>query len=383
MDVNVHYYDITMKNSNISENLADNSGGAVYVVGTSLRINSSEISANHAKNGGALFIAAHGGMLVSNTYLHDNSANTSGGAVINNGYCKILQSTIASNHCNGSGIITSGPGTPETHIINSTISENQSVQGPVIDFDFGLVLVFSTITNNQSGSGSAAVVGAGGTSIIKDSIIINNRDDGGVIRNCDLQSTDVLGVNWDDDSSCLDFQIHLPSDLEPLADNGGACPTHSFPITSPARNNASNCLNWYEEEISTDERGIERPQGWQCDLGAYEFEENIVRPPTVSFIETANCRLRPDSSYPAMTSFKKFEKAEVIGRNINHTWYEVVSPGLDDPCWVWVEQVKFEGDLEDVPSRPPDTTLIVEDEEETGEEEPQDTPIPPSLKKHF
>jgi len=54
-------------------------------------------------------------------------------------------------------------------------------------------------------------------------------------------------------------------DLQPLADNGG--PTMTLAITTDsAAFNAGTC------EVTTDQRGVTRPQGPACDVGAFELE---------------------------------------------------------------------------------------------------------------
>jgi hypothetical protein len=56
-------------------------------------------------------------------------------------------------------------------------------------------------------------------------------------------------------------------------------PTHALPATSPAVNKGVNCP-------STDQRGIARPQGDQCDVGAYELEGSA--PGAFSQVSPAN-----------------------------------------------------------------------------------------------
>ena len=54
--------------------------------------------------------------------------------------------------------------------------------------------------------------------------------------------------------------------LGPLANNGGETETHELLLGSPAidAGDDNNCL-------ATDQRGINRPQGAACDIGAYEL----------------------------------------------------------------------------------------------------------------
>ena len=58
----------------------------------------------------------------------------------------------------------------------------------------------------------------------------------------------------------------LSAILKPLADNGGPTKTHALPAGSPALNASpanSGCK-------PTDQRGVTRPQGAACDIGAFE-----------------------------------------------------------------------------------------------------------------
>ena len=77
------------------------------------------------------------------------------------------------------------------------------------------------------------------------------------------------GGNLDSDKSCGFTQ---PTDiggvspqLDPLASNGGPTATHAPMPTSPAIDAAvtANCA-------ALDQRGVARPQGGACDIGAYE-----------------------------------------------------------------------------------------------------------------
>ena len=63
-------------------------------------------------------------------------------------------------------------------------------------------------------------------------------------------------------------RIFLDPLLGPLQDNGGPTFTHALLPGSPAIDHipAENC------EVTTDQRGVARPQGAACDIGAYELE---------------------------------------------------------------------------------------------------------------
>jgi len=91
------------------------------------------------------------------------------------------------------------------------------------------------------------------------------------------------GYNLDSDGTC---GFSHPTDLSgvdpmlgPLQDNGGPTPTHALLPGSPAINAipVEDCT--YDDDgdpgtpevpLTTDQRGVRRPQGGRCDIGAYE-----------------------------------------------------------------------------------------------------------------
>ena len=93
-------------------------------------------------------------------------------------------------------------------------------------------------------------------------------DNGGSTCGFSLES---LGYNLTDDTSC---GFTEPTDLVvadamlgPLQDNGGSTETHDLLFGSPAIDAGSvNC-----PPPATDQRGVARPQGAGCDIGAVEY----------------------------------------------------------------------------------------------------------------
>jgi hypothetical protein len=83
--------------------------------------------------------------------------------------------------------------------------------------------------------------------------------------------TQSLGYNLSDDESC---NLYEPTDLivadamlGPLQDNGGPTETHDLLPGSPAIDAGSmDC-----PPPDTDQRGVARPQGAGCDIGAVEY----------------------------------------------------------------------------------------------------------------
>lgn len=91
------------------------------------------------------------------------------------------------------------------------------------------------------------------------------------------------GGNLEGSTDC-DFDA--PSDLRntnpsllPLANNGGQTDTHALPPTSPAVDAGvgAGCPG-------TDQRGVFRPLGAACDIGAYEFQPPDRTPPATTVV---------------------------------------------------------------------------------------------------
>ena len=84
------------------------------------------------------------------------------------------------------------------------------------------------------------------------------------------------GHNLDGDGTCNltaagDISAVDPL-LGPLADNGGPTETHELLPGSPAIDAiaVADCVDLDGEPVVTDQRGVARPQGVACDIGAFE-----------------------------------------------------------------------------------------------------------------
>ena len=76
--------------------------------------------------------------------------------------------------------------------------------------------------------------------------------------------------------------------LGPLADNGGPATasgdptwTHALRPASPALDAIAPGTSGCQSEVKADQRGISRPQGANCDVGAFEFSAFRVYLPVI------------------------------------------------------------------------------------------------------
>ena len=179
-----------------------------------------------------------------------------------------VEGTTISRAANVGLWFESGDGTVE----NSTISGNDWG----IDNEGGsLVLRHVTITGNADGGlANFAQTHAHNT------LIVGNG--AGEWGDCERGNPlDSGSGNLDTDGACVaggEFGGTVDDALlGPLAANGGPTPTHALLDGSPAidAGNPDACLR------TTDQRGIERPQGDGCDVGAFELERGAGGGPLV------------------------------------------------------------------------------------------------------
>jgi hypothetical protein len=208
--------------------------------GTLTLINSI-VSGNTADRGAGLFSNAT--LIITGSSIISNTARSDGGLVnyaTSGGSATLTNSTLSGNTAtSGTGGISQNAGT--LIITNSTLSGNS---GPVV----------GGFSHN------------GGTSTLRNTIIANSAPGADCLISGAITSS---GHNLSSDSSCGfnasgDLQNTNPL-LGPLAANGGPTPTHALLPGSPAFEAGTNtgCP-------ATDQRGILRPQGIFCDIGAFE-----------------------------------------------------------------------------------------------------------------
>jgi hypothetical protein len=326
---------LTLNNTDVGFSEAE-WGGGIYNLGT-LTLNNSTVVSNRAiadfpntGRGGGIYNASNGTVNLNNSWVENNEADLSegggplfgvgfGGGIFNEqGIVTLTKSTVSNNRgggnipdccaLSGAGIFNGG----QLFLFNSTVAGNNTpaVGGNGAGIaNFGSVtLSNSTVANNtaikvpsddgfhiDSGLGGGIVNGSGGNATLKNSILANNI--GGNCFLSDTASQSSLGHNLSDDSSCASFLTvsgdldNTPAGLDPngLQNNGGPTPTVALQSTSPAVDAipanpnpaVSFCTDTNGQPVTTDQRGVRRPQGPACDIGAYEFFKSRLIFPAV------------------------------------------------------------------------------------------------------
>ncbi|HLL38103.1 MAG TPA: choice-of-anchor Q domain-containing protein, partial [Rubrobacteraceae bacterium] len=234
-----------------------------------------------AGNGGGLL--NDGTLTVTNSTFSENSADGLGGGGIFNspsGTLTVTNSTFSQNinfgfNNFGGGIFNSPGGT--LTVTNSTFSENitDGFGGGIFNSLSGtLTVTNSTFSNNNADGAGGGIFNEGqSTATLRNTIVANSISGG----NCAGDAITDGGYNIDDGTSCgFSTTDNSLSDvapmLGPLADNGGPTLTHALLEGSPAINAIPEGTNGCGTTITTDQRGVTRPQGSGCDIGAFETQ---------------------------------------------------------------------------------------------------------------
>lgn len=214
---------------------------------------------NEATGGGGMFLGTSTGSLTNVTF-SGNIANRRGGGLLMEFSSAVLTNvTFYNNTSNnnladpkGGGGIMNIAGNPTLN--NVTFSGNTSTANGADGSAMRNAQDPATLTVSNPVIRNAVFWGDASTEITSDGTGTITVDDSIVQGGCPVGA------------SCTNV-LNVDPLLGALADNGGFTETMALSIGSPAINAGDNgtCA-------STDQRGVARPQGSDCDMGAYEFE---------------------------------------------------------------------------------------------------------------
>jgi hypothetical protein len=204
-------------------------GGIKNMVGTMTLINSTVNGNTSEAKGGGIHVACHGTLVLINSTISGNTASANGGGVYVDGVGEFTNSTIAENTAqSGGGVYVDG-------------SPERNVAWGVLNY-----------TNTIVASNSATFEKYG----VADCVIGDYASIGANVNN-------LVG----DGASCAAAHSGEPL-LGALADDGSGVHVHALLPGSPAVDAipAGACV------VTADQRGVVRPQGKGCDVGAFELE---------------------------------------------------------------------------------------------------------------
>lgn len=237
---------VTIENVQFIDNIAEN-GGAIYSTSGSLRIKDTLLQNNAAplgygggiwilqathlemenvsfignsgKSGGAIF-GDGSTILITNAVFYMNNTSTPGGTIVNafGSNTTIISSTFTDNSGNGPGVSVYSRAS-NLEIRNSILWESQI--SPIFDYGYSNIEVaYSDIKGGYAGVGN-------------------------------IDSEPAFGT---------------------IGNNGGMTPTIPLSESSPAKDAVPEefCTRADGNPLSSDQRGIMRPQGFGCDMGSFE-----------------------------------------------------------------------------------------------------------------
>jgi CSLREA domain-containing protein len=294
---------VTLTGSTVSRNSSDQGAGIASWAGT-LAVTRSTISSNTGRHGGGLYLIGTTATITEST-ISENWSHFGGGVWNWNSSLMLERSTISGNRSGRGGGVFSrtepDASAQNTTILNSTVSGNTSgfpdeeddFFGGGIYNELGLTrIVLSTVTGNQAGASGGGVYSAGGTydaavatTEVKGSLIWGNTIGTGTaddVATFDTTQNRFLSLGHNLVGAAGDLAGAFAGNgdqtgvadvlLGPLASNGGPTDTHALLAGSPAIGTGT-CADQDGRTVASDQRGVSRPQGSACDIGAYELEQ--------------------------------------------------------------------------------------------------------------
>ncbi|HUG13413.1 MAG TPA: choice-of-anchor Q domain-containing protein [Thermomicrobiales bacterium] len=343
------FRNLTVSDSVISGNTADDWGGGIDSFGSTVLLTESTVNDNRGGLGGGIG-NRHGALTVSNSVINDNYGRFTGGGIANygDGAAELTNSTVSGNHTliDGGGIYNFSTLT----VTASTISGNHSalLGGGIISLRT-LTVTNSTVSGNtaaESGGGlynggtltlthgtisdnSANIAGGGiyneNTLILHGTLVAGNTAPAGPDLNGAVTTDHGYNLIGDDsDMSGLTGATNQLGDganpidqmLGPLQDNGGPTETMALLPGSPALNviPPASCT------LDVDQRGVERPSGAGCDVGAFELDVEVDPPDPPAPPVGPDFTPKDDIDNPAFLNTWARTDLPVRDGHISRTW---------------------------------------------------------------
>lgn len=280
-----------------------------------------------SKNGGGIY-AKSGKLALEGVAVTDNESyekGFGGGISMSTGTLTIVDSLLAGNRNSGDGGAIFFDHADLVRIENSTLANNvvntalyptepgwAPFGGAMEAFGETLVLKNDTIAGNrltdgnghEEGSGVALYTEFTDYEVVNTIIADNIGTEVDKYGQCET-GLESLGHNLETEEPageprCFEAPTDLIADplLGGLADNGGETDTMALAAGSPAIDSGDSALC-----LPTDQRGVARPLGGGCDIGAFEFVPPPA-PPAPTPTTTANPQLSAQHPSPPIGSFR-------------------------------------------------------------------------------
>jgi hypothetical protein len=220
-------------------------GGGIFVSGALTLVNSQVVSNAASSDGGGIGLASGADLtMIGSTVAGNTATGGRGGGIFsaNEGLLALANSTVSGNTAVAAGGGIWGGGGTVVGLFNATIAGNQATTGGGV-FSSSQVFRNSILAGNSPTSCATTGTTTSNNNLVQDG-------------SCGLTGTgDIQGVD---------------PGLGALANNGGPTDTRAIGPASFALNRGG------AECQATDQRGVARPQGGACDIGAYEYRAPLL-----------------------------------------------------------------------------------------------------------
>jgi predicted outer membrane repeat protein len=282
-----------------SEGVADPYGGGMYNNGVSnLTVTNVTFSGNSASDGGGMYNTNGSSPIVTNVTFNANKVTVNGGGMYNNGVSNptVTNVTFSGNMASSGGGMYNENSNPT--VTNVTFSGNLAIGGGGGMYNTNSS---SPTVTNVTFSGNSATGGGGMFNTINSSPTFtnvtfsgNSADAGGGIFNSSSNPVLKNVILWGDtggeismDAVTVSYSVvqggysgtgNLSTDpkLGILGNYGGFTQTIPLLSGSSAIDTGNNLYCAYAPVNNLDQRGVMRPQGEGCDIGAFERDRAVI-----------------------------------------------------------------------------------------------------------
>jgi predicted outer membrane repeat protein len=257
---NVNYSSPSLTNVTFSANTSNLGGGMSNYYGNPVLRNVTFIGNSHSGMDNY-----RSNVTLINVAFINNTSDYHGGGMYSVGESTqtLINVTFSGNTATNAGGGISASADTRTILTNVTFNNNSAFAGGAMYLFFATAdLTNVTLSDNTATHGNE-IYNETSTITIRNSIVWNEAFNV-IVNRGSLHITHSVVAIVDGPYIGTD-NVHTDPMLDPLANNGGLTKTMSLGTNSSALNkgNDADCP-------STDQRGVPRPQGAHCDIGAYE-----------------------------------------------------------------------------------------------------------------
>ena len=253
----------------------DAEGGGLRADVGSIDVRRGALVDNHSAGagGGAWAGGPNGDVTVRSSLVEGNVADSTGGGLWAGDEVFVRQSTLVDNEADNFG---GAAFADRMHLDDSTVVDNRATDAGAARAAAGSIYL-ATTTNVYHPTHDAGGASVDASEILSTLSVVapSTLPTSGVACSTDATS---VGASYDTDGTCgftdtpTDVSAGGPPQLGPLQDNGGLTPTRapipSSPLVDVLAPDGDLCNE--DSPSDGDQRGVGRPQGAGCDIGAVE-----------------------------------------------------------------------------------------------------------------